>query len=159
MTLSDLFESFQVSAFRLEGLPTYAVPDEGGALRHYKAYGQLPVGFNKDWAEFVKEKINDGKVIQRLRLLSSELTEYEQFELHVYKTAKNGEDIRFSNRANYPYTNDFWLFDNKWLARMNYDDEGRFIDSVISEVSESDQKINYWMDVYAVSPEITKLNA
>lgn len=149
MDLSKLFDTFQDSAFRLEGLSAYSVPEETDALRYYSEYSHAPEGFNDDWATFVKEKVSTGKTMQRLRLLSDELTEYEKFETSSYSGLQNGEDIRIAKRSEHPFEYDFWLFDNKWIARMNYDTAGTFLGCEISEVSSEDlQTISYWLSIF-----------
>lgn len=146
MTLSELFEKFETSAFRLEGLPVYTVPEEQVAFEYYRTHQTIPASFNSDWDAFVAEKVAAGKVIQRLRLLSSELTEYEQFELAAY-SAK--EDVRLARRTDHPYTGDFWLFDNKWLACLQYDSDGNYLDVSISAAIEHRADIDYWLATYA----------
>lgn len=147
--LSKLFDTFQDSAFRLEGLSVYSVPEETDAFRYYSKYGHTPEGFSDDWAAFVKDKVNSGKTIQRLRLLSDKLTEYEKFETSNYSGLRNGEDIRIAKRSEHPFEHDFWLFDNTWIARMNYDTNGALLNCEISEVSSEDlQKINYWLSIF-----------
>jgi hypothetical protein len=146
MTLSELFEKFETSAFRLEGLPAYTVPEERDAFHYYQEHKSAPVGFNSDWTAFVEDKISAGKIIQRLRLLSGNLTQYEQFELAAY-SAK--EDIRLALRDNHPYKGDFWLFDNKWLACLQYDSDGNYLDVSISAAIEHRADIDYWLATYA----------
>ena len=145
MTLSELFENFESSAFRLEGLPVYVIPEEREALHYYQKHQSVPAEFNSDWAAFVKEKISAGKVIQRLRLLSNNLTQYEQFELAAYSTE---EDIRLALRDDHPYTGDFWLFDNKWLVCLQYDDSGQYLGSRLADVNEHHADISYWLATY-----------
>ena len=152
MTLSKLFETFQVSAFRLEGRPVYLVNEEEDALKFYKNTGRLPEGFSKEWLEFVRSQTDSKKTIQRLRLLSDRLSDYEAFELTAYVGVEEGEDIRFAKRRDYLYEYDFWLFDNRWLARMNYDEDGRYVDSTVSEITGKDREsIDGWLELYGAS--------
>lgn len=149
MTLSELFDSFHRSAFRLEGLSVYSVSEEKEALEVYQEHGQIPAEFGSDWVQFVKGKTDAGKTIRRLRLLSDELTDYEKFELNAYTGIAGGEGIRFVKRNDHPYEYDFWLFDDKWLVRMNYDNDGRFIESAVKDMSKEDiDHISYWLSVY-----------
>ena len=160
MTLPELFESFQSSAFRLEGLATYMVDEEAEALTSYRNTGQLPEEFGKEWFGFVRHQTRLEKTVQRLRLLSDVLSEYERFELKAYTGTKGGEDIRFTKRSNQPYEYDFWLFDDRWLARMEYDDSGRYIKSTISEVTSQDrQNIDHWQALYRASRSISEISS
>lgn len=158
--MSELFESFQFSAFRLEGRTTYSVDEEAEALKSYKNTGQLPKEFGKEWLEFVQHQTKLGKTVQRLRLLSDTPTEYEAFELKAYTGISGGEDIRFAKRSNQPYEYDFWLFDNKWLARMEYGDNGSYIKSTVSEVTNEDREsVDGWLALYRASPSISEITS
>ena len=148
MNLQSLFENFQTSAFRLEGLPRYSTPKEQEAFRYFQAVQQLPASFNDKWVQFVKDETSKGKVIQRLRLVSNELTDYEKFEMTAYRQDESREDIRFIDRVGQPYKYDFWLFDNRWLVKMNYDDNGSYIDSQTLDASERHEEITYWTTIY-----------
>lgn len=149
MTLSELFDTFQNTAFRLEGLPVYKVSEEANALKYYEKYGYTPGSFNEDWAALVKERTNKGQTIQRLRLLSNKPTDYEVFEINSYSGLRAGEDIHIAQRSEHPFEYDFWIFDNKWLARMVYAADGTFLNCVISEVSKEDlEQVNYWLSVF-----------
>lgn len=160
MTLSELFETFQISAFRLEGRSNYSVVEEKDALEFYDSTGQLPENYGNEWFEFVKNQTQLGKKMQRLRLLSNPLSKYERFELNAYIGVKGGEDIRFAKRSNQPYESDFWLFDNKWLARMEYGDDGSYIKSTVSEVTGEDcQGIDDWLALYCASPSISEITS
>lgn len=158
MTLSELFDTFEQSAFRLEGLSVYSVHEEKEALEYYKKCGRIPVGFGDDWAKFVKQQTESGKIIQRLRLLSDQPTEYETFELNAYSGLRNGEDIRYAKRSDHSYDYDFWLFDSRWLARMDYDINGEYVGSYISEVTQENQvKIGDWLALYNSAPSVSEL--
>jgi|GEM_PF-1080065 len=158
MTLSELFTSFQFSAFRLEGQATYVVEEEAEALKLHQNTGQLPEEFGTEWVEFVRNQRRLGKKIQRLRLLSDVLSEYERFELKAYTGMNSGEGIRFTKRSNQPYEYDFWLFDDRWLARMEYGDDGRYITSTISAVtSENREIVDDWLALYHAAPSISEI--
>ena len=150
MDLGQLFHSFRKEAFRLERLPQYMVDEEVEALRLFHDTGTIPQDFNKEWAELVKANVDSGKRMLRLRLLSDELTDYECFELTAYpKSIKAGEDIRTDSRSLYPESQDFWVFDMKWIGLMNYDSDGRFLSATTRKLTESDVKqVQYWKLVY-----------
>lgn len=158
MTLSELFDTFQLSAFRLEGLSVYSVQEEKEALEYYQSHGHVPAEFGDDWAKFVKQQTESGKILQRLRLLSDDPTDYELFELNAYSGLKNGEDIRYAKRSDHSYDYDFWLFDSRWLARMNYDSKGRYIGSHVSEMTQDDrEKVGRWLVLYNSAPSVSEL--
>jgi hypothetical protein len=149
MTLDELFDTFRDTAFRLEGLPAYNVPEEVEALEYYSTHGHAPEGFNDSWTTFVRDTTSKGSTIQRLRLLSNQLTNYEKFELTSYSGLKAGEDIRIAKRSEHPYKYDFWMFDKTWIVRMEYATDGTFINYKISEVTQAElSHINYWLAVF-----------
>ena len=149
MTLDELFNTFRNTAFRLEGLPVYNTPEEVEALKYYDTHGHAPEGFNDSWAALARDATSKGRAIRRLRLLSNQLTNYEQFELTSYSGIKAGEDIRIAKRSEHPYKYDFWMFDKTWIARMKYSADGTFMDYEISEVSQAElSHIDYWLAVF-----------
>lgn len=158
MTLSELFETFQLSAFRLEGRPNYSVDEEKTALEFHESTGRLPENYGEEWFKFVKSQIQLGKKVQRLRLLSIPLSKYERFEINAYPGLMGGEDIRFTGRSDQPYEYDFWLFDNKWLARMDYDEDGRLAGSTIFELTGKEEEYaSGWLALYRDSPSISEM--
>jgi hypothetical protein len=92
----QLFESFTVSAFRLECLPAYDVTEdaEREAFRRWRA-GEQPQR-DRAWLQTVRDAKERGAQMQRVRLVESPLTEYQRFELaHGYPAnVAAGEDIR-----------------------------------------------------------------
>jgi hypothetical protein len=131
-----LFESFTVSAFRLECLPAYDVTEdaEREAFRRWRA-GEQPQG-DRAWLQTVRDANERGAQMQRVRLVESPLTEYQRFELaHGYPAnVAAGEDIRIcGHRPDGLLVVDFWLFDNTTAVVLEYDDEGRFLRPVVAE--------------------------
>lgn len=75
----DPFSTFQHTAFRLEGLSRYDVDGDRERFAYFQETGEiLP---ETDWAEFVASSANSGKRVQRLRLVSEPLSDYERYEL------------------------------------------------------------------------------
>ncbi len=152
MDINNPFETFTKSAFRLEGLPQYRVAEEIDALIYFNKYGKIPDNFGNDWANLVLKNASDGKSMERLRLVSEPLSNYENFELRSYLGVVAGEKIHIANRDDYDYKYDFWFFDNKWITRMNYSADGSFIDSETSKANKSEiDMFNYWYGVYKKS--------
>jgi hypothetical protein len=134
--LGRLFESFTVSAFRLECLPAYDVTEdaEREAFRRWRA-GEQPQG-NRAWLRTVRDAKERGAQMQRVRLVESPLTEYQRFELaHGYPpNVAAGEDIRIcAHRPDGLLVVDFWLFDDTTAVVLEYDEQGRFVASVVAE--------------------------
>lgn len=151
MDIQRPFETFQESAFRLEGLPRYTVENETAAYDEFKKSGKVHTLLNPEWREFVESSVKAGKTIQRLRLLSQPLTDYEEFEIKTYPGSPVGEDIRVVSRDQFSdkYQYDFWLFDGRWVAKMNYKDNGEFIDFDIYELDSKELAgCNYWLSIF-----------
>ena len=147
MDFNELFDMFSLEAFRLETLPAYDVSEEKDAIIEYKETGKVVNNIDKEWMDLLRI----GKPVKRLRLLSNPLSNYEKFELEVYKSnIKNGEDIRVANRS---YFNedlqDFWIFDMKWIGIMNYDKDGKFLDMDFHEATEEELEMaKKWKKVF-----------
>ena len=129
-----LFDEFRVSAFRLETLPAYDVPEEQTDLESYLAGEPLPMSEDEEWLGFLSSAKDAGKAVQRVRLLPPKLTAYLRFEIewgYVFND-RAGEDIRFvlprSEEADqWSSEKDFWLFDDETAVVMDYDAQGAYI--------------------------------
>ncbi|KJF16965.1 DUF6879 family protein [Acidithrix ferrooxidans] len=161
MDLEALFVNFQSSAFRLEGLPTYRVPGEDLAFASFLKQGTIPAGFNAPWVALVEDFLAEGKTVNRLRLLSESLTDYESFEVQAYEAGlRVGEKIRVAPRIDCAYESDFWFFDGKWIAWMNYLSDGSFQGAEVSTASASEIKVvEQWLRVFENSPNLRDVYA
>lgn len=151
MDINNPFETFQTSAFRLEGLPQYLVEDEKVAFDTFQKTGEVPVFFDSDWESLVRTNRESGKTMKRLRLLSDELSDYETFETQIYTGPKAGEEIRANLRSLYAnhYRYDFWLFDDHWMAEVMYEDDGTFVKFDMREATELElEQYHYWLEVF-----------
>jgi hypothetical protein len=135
MTLVDAFQNFQSSAFRLETLPAYDVPDEVDELEPYRAGRPLSERSVRTtpWLAQMAATTGQGKEWQRLRLIGAEPTLYEAWEVDRYVESQAcGEQVRLLDRAEHPdlVGRDFWLFDagtpSAVAYLMRYDEHGGF---------------------------------
>jgi hypothetical protein len=127
--LGALLKSFRRSAFRLETLARYTVPQEEEWFAEWRRTGKLPelTPDNDPWLKMVKGHCGAGKKMQRVRVVSSPLTDYERFELSLFPpSVAAGEEIRVIQRSLVVQTQDFWLFDESTAVMLRYDDTGRF---------------------------------
>jgi len=162
MDINNPFETFQKYAFRLEALPRYLVENEKEAFAAFKESGVLPDSFGLDWSELVSNNVRVGKKMQRLRLLSEHLTDYERFELQIYSGPSQGEQIHTGMRNDYQdqYMYDFWFFDDKWIAQVNYEDDGTFINFDIRLATPQElQMYTYWYAVYKVAKPLKHVSS
>ena len=154
MNTDNPFETFQQEAFRLEALPHYIVEDEKEAFSRFKQFGELTYQSDSEWTRLVKTNVASSKSMKRLRLLSSELTPYEQFELLSYPGVDAGEEIRVNARSLYEdkYLYDFWFFDNEYITQMYYGVDGVYIDKVTRKANDDEKKmLAYWMSIFEES--------
>jgi hypothetical protein len=128
-------QNFRRSAFRLETLPEYRVEQEVEWLAEWRRSGTVPQlsPENDSWCKLIHEARSSGRRMQRVRLVSSPLTDYERFELATFRDSVTaGEEIRICHRESWKRIEtdanpgDFWLFDEQTTIMLNYDPEGRF---------------------------------
>lgn len=135
MDLSDvarIFEQSTRSAFRLETLPQYLVPQEEEALAAWRAGDRrLDTPEDSPWLAHIRASSEQGYRWYRVHVLDYPLTEYSEFELYGYQANQAaGEEVFIADRACSPaleqLREDFWVVDDTTVIRMIYDDIGRF---------------------------------
>lgn len=132
--LTRLFDTFEHSAFRLEQLQTYLVPQEADEFEAFKAGKPLPLATpaTSPWLAKIASDTAAGKRWYRVRIVDHPLTDYTRHELRAYQSnAGAGEQINIVDRDTRPdldrLREDFWLLDDRLVIRMRYDDEGHFL--------------------------------
>jgi hypothetical protein len=127
--------NFQQSAFRLETLPEYRVEQEAEWFAEWQRSGTVPelTPDNDSWCKLLSEAASAGRRMQRVRLVSTPLTDYERFELATFRdSVAAGEEIWVCDRESWERIaradnlRDFWLFDDETTITLEYDAEGRF---------------------------------
>ncbi|WP_394813760.1 DUF6879 family protein [Streptomyces litchfieldiae] len=148
-SLSDLFDSFEREAFRLETRDDYS---KSGSVEAYEAFlaGEgKPEGYNADWVSEVRGYVNEGKRIYRVHILSRPLTPYLSFELGWgYRTNMlGGEEFFILDTTERPNpldgVGDFWLFDGSAVGVMHYDDAGKFLSSEVLAEERTEEFVAY----------------
>jgi hypothetical protein len=140
---ADCFNEFQVSAFRLETLRQYAVPEEDNRLAAWREHRPLPDRSvrTSPWLRNIAETTAAGKHWHRVHVVDEPLSEYVRFEMVAYReSAQAGEEIRITNRTVDPALEglqaDFWLFDaetnHPFAALMDYDHDGHYVDAQVT---------------------------
>lgn len=159
MDPNNPFETFEHYAFRLEALPQYIVPQEEDALRHFLETG-LVAEYDPDWLMLVSSNVKAGKRMERLRLFSEHLTDYERYEIQAYPGPIGGEQIRTALRKDYleQYIYDFWFFDDKWIAQVSYKEDGTFINfDVRLATTEEITMYQYWYSVFKTAKPLRQV--
>jgi hypothetical protein len=135
--LGQLFESFTVSAFRLETLPEYLVPQDVEWLRLFRQGSpRPPERDSRPWLQTVRDANARGARMQRVRTVETPLTEYQRFQFSwgYPENMEAGEQISIlDHKPDGLLVVDFWLFDNTTAVVLEYDDQGRFLRPVVAE--------------------------
>lgn len=130
------FDTFRVSAFRLETLQSYAVDAEDAWLQAFRQGLPRPERSvrTSPWLQRIAATTMADKSWSRVRLVRHPLTEYVQYELLSYiESAAVGEEIRIVDLDANPELAgmlgpDFWLFDvgqpDGFAVVMHYDADG-----------------------------------
>jgi hypothetical protein len=134
----ELFSSSKKSAFRLELLDLYTVPEEEPYFKNYLSSPSIapPLDFNSDWKSMLEDANNRGVEYSRARVVRQPVTDYLKFEISwgYSESIKLGEDIRaiitdgiVSFNTEVPFLKDFWLFDDEHCFIIEYDYIGKFL--------------------------------
>lgn len=137
MTLTELFETFRESAFRLETLQDYVLDEDEPRRRAFREGRPLPARPGKtESMRMVRYAVAAGKRVGRVHVVDLPLSDYIRYELAVYpENVAAGEDVRITRRAGHPglqdLDTDFWLFDaettNPSVVWFRYDPNGQIL--------------------------------
>jgi hypothetical protein len=120
---------FRESAWRLETLPAYNVPQEAERIKSFLAGERLAANYRSSWTDRLAEHRQHGRTVGRVHAVARPLSDYLRFEFMYYRPhAKAGEEIRIldvTDRKN-PLgdAQDFWLFDGSTVVLMHYEPDG-----------------------------------
>ncbi|MCX4550636.1 MULTISPECIES: DUF6879 family protein [unclassified Streptomyces] len=134
----QLFKDCSHTAFRLEVRSSYGIPDEDEPYRRFLA-GKAPgLGWFAPWLDLMRTETGTGKRVARVRVIDDPPSDYLRFEL--WGTPHNlaaGEDIRYLGRDQAKELElpdyDFWVFDSRTVARLQFGEHDRFLGVVLSE--------------------------
>lgn len=147
-TFNGLFETFKHSAWRLETRRRYA-SDEGTDTWAQFARGEAPAwDLETPWSRAIRQKTTDGARVGRVRITDSPATPGQRYLLaHAEKNTALGEDIRNLSRADAERLQlpdeDFWIFDSRLVARLNFDDADNLLD--VELITEPAEVVRYSM--------------
>lgn len=133
---TELFREAKREAFHLEVRDTYCVPAESEPLGRFMA-GQPPAPEygERPWTELVRETVNRGVRVTRVRVVTEPLSDYQRWLLSI--TGGNvaaGEDIRYLPRhlAGDVPSDDWWLFDDSTVGFNLVDHDGKPVGAAIT---------------------------
>lgn len=131
-TFGHFFETFEHTAWRLETRRGYASDRASDKYLHYQSTGTVPDDSARPWCVNVRAQTNQGKRIERVRLVDQPPTT-EQLYLLATAATNNaaGEDIRNLWRADaerlHLPAEDFWLFDSRRALLLHFDDADNYL--------------------------------
>lgn len=142
--LEALFDEFEHAAFRMETLPRYTVDSETDRLRRYLNGEPLRIEpATREWLEFMADEIRSGKRWYKVHILRSPISEYLRFECEwgYAVSTEYGQEVYILDESERARPEgipdeDFWLFDEDTVARLHYDDEGRFLGAELADRAE-----------------------
>lgn len=119
---------------RMEALPRYWVGSDGGDFEAWLAGSPEPTSPGRaETIEDLRAERANGQERRRVRILSAEVTDYERYsiEFGYLPNVQAGEDVRVLHRGEHQIPPllgfDYWLINDQDLARMHYDEDGRFL--------------------------------
>lgn len=141
-----LFETFEHTAWRLETRRAYASDQEDPTYREFVETGAITLDYDDDWSRNIRRQVLAGKTVGRVRIVDEPPTEGQLFLLaDSPRGTAAGEDIRCLPRgeadARLLGTEDFWIFDSRLVALLNFDDQDVFHDVEI--ITEPAQVLRY----------------
>ena len=132
--LAEIVDRSTRSAFRLETLPVYLVPQEAAEFAAWRAGRPQPLQTpaSSPWLRKIQEATARGYRWYRVHIIDNPDSDYTRFEMHGYRAnAAAGEEIYLADRAAHvdleQLREDFWLIDEAVAVRMLYDGEGHFL--------------------------------
>jgi hypothetical protein len=148
----ECFTAFRYTAYRLETLQSYDVPQEEESLAAFLAGSPVSFGPSKDgWTAVIAGAVAAGKSMRRVHVVEEPLSDYLRYEMESYRpNVEAGEDVRILpvRPGEWPDLprHDYWLFDSAELWLMTYDEAGHFLGAVPVKDTGRIVMHGYWRD-------------
>ncbi|KMS77647.1 hypothetical protein ACZ91_63955 [Streptomyces regensis] len=147
-----LFEEAESSAYRLETRVSYGIPDEDEPYAQFLAGEDPGTDWFEPWLVLMRSVTSRGTRVERVRIIDSPPSDYLRFEL--WGTPHNlsaGEDIRYLDRSaavqlGLP-TYDYWVFDDRLVARLQFGAHDRFLGVLLSDDPEDARRHMEWRSI------------
>ncbi|MEV6542304.1 DUF6879 family protein [Streptomyces sp. NPDC051665] len=143
-----LFEIFEHTAWRLETRRRYASDEGTETYAQFLAEGRVDWDMTSWYCETIRRQTSAGKSVARVRLVDAPATAGQRYlALNADRNAELGEDIRTLSRAEGDRlklgAEDFWLFDSRLVARLNFSPDDELTD--VELITEPAEVIRYAM--------------
>ncbi|WP_412752237.1 DUF6879 family protein [Krasilnikovia sp. M28-CT-15] len=126
--LGGYLTGFRSSAFRFEVRDRYNSDVGRESFRRYLAGEPDDFAWHRSWMRMLRNDREQGKLWQRVRIVSVPLSDWSRYALHVARlSVQAGEDIRYlprdqANRLGLaPY--DAWILDDHTLIHLHFNHE------------------------------------
>lgn len=137
---NKLFDAFEREAWRFEAQPTYTMPSERENVARFLRGEPKPSEHNARWHERVRNYVETGRSIGRVRVVRQPLTDYQryQFAWGIPGNIQAGEDIRVLDVTHDDYDlpltgRDWWMFDERRIVHLNFRPDGTQINRELHE--------------------------
>jgi len=145
---NGLFETFKHTAWRLETRRRYASDEATDTYAQFER-GERPAwDMDTPYCRTIRQQTGQGARVERVRLVDSPTTPGQRYLLaHAQKNAALGEDIRNLSRVDAQRLQlpdeDFWIFDSRLVALLNFDDADNLAD--VELITQPDEVVRYSM--------------
>jgi hypothetical protein len=139
---NGLFETFRHSAWRLETRRRYASDEVTDTYAQFVESGTVRWDMGSWYCRTIRTQVADGKSVGRVRIVDNPSTTGQRYLMaNARRNAELGEDIRNLWREDAEQlqlgTEDFWIFDSRLVALLNFDDADNLINvELITEPAE-----------------------
>jgi hypothetical protein len=145
---NEYFDSFERDAFRLETLPQYLVSGEKEEYAEFLRSGRVDLPDESGWLSRVRHYRQTGRWIGRVHVIRRPLTDYLRFEFAYYRrNTAAGEEVRILDLTDRPDPGlpeqDFWMFDDAHVVRMDYEPDGTQIGRELLEGADPAQYVEW----------------
>jgi len=143
-----LFEIFEHTAWRLETRRRYASDESTETYAQYLAEGRVAWDMSTWYCETIRRQTTAGKSVARVRLVDDPATTGQRYlMINAERNTELGEDIRTLRRQDADRlklgNEDFWIFDSRLVARLNFTDADELTD--VELITEPAEVIRYAM--------------
>ncbi|EPD65606.1 MULTISPECIES: DUF6879 family protein [unclassified Streptomyces] len=143
-----LFEIFEHTAWRLETRRRYASDESTETYAQFLAEGRVDWDMSSWYCETISTQTAAGKSVARVRLIDDPATAGQRYLMvNAERNTELGEDIRTLRREDADRlklgSEDFWIFDSRLVARLNFTDTDELTD--VELITEPAEVIRYAM--------------